>query len=89
MENKLVKQLEDAGFPSSKENEDYYEEFRYWIPPTLSELIGACGGRFSALMVGPGLTLWSARGNGIEVRGGNPEEAVANLWLELNKKYGK
>jgi hypothetical protein len=89
MKGELAKQLKDAGFPSSKDNEDYYEEFREWIPPTISELIDACGGKFATLMVGPGLILWSARGNGIEVRGETPEEAVANLWLLLNKKYGK
>lgn len=52
--------------------------------PTLTELIGACRGGFGALMVGPGLGTWTARGNGIEIHTATPEEAVANLWLALN-----
>lgn len=54
--------------------------------PTLEELIEACAGRFGALMIGPGLGLWTARGSGIETHCSTYYEAVANLWLELNKK---
>ncbi len=54
--------------------------------PTLSELIDACGGKFGALLVGPGLDLWTARGNGVEIHAPTKEEAVARLWLSLNKK---
>lgn len=54
--------------------------------PTLSEIIYELGGRFGALLVGPGLLYWTARGHGVEVRGESPEEAVANLWLKLNEK---
>lgn len=54
--------------------------------PTLSELIEACGSKFAALQIGPDL-MWSAKGSGIEIFGQeNPTDAVAKLWLELNKK---
>ena len=71
MNYELAKQLKDAGFPSGKENEDYYEEFRQWIPPTLSELIAA------VLKLTPRFVLECETGK-------NLEEAVARLWLELN-----
>ncbi len=85
----LAKKLKEAGFPQK----DYRLECRdlpngtapIMFYPTLSELIEACGSKFGALLVGPGI-LWTASGNGLEVHAGNPEEAVANLWLELNKK---
>lgn len=54
------------------------------VVPTLSELVEACGGKFGALLVGPGLTLWTAKGSGVEVHCPTPEEAVAELWLRLN-----
>lgn len=58
--------------------------------PTLSELIEACGENFSSLI--HRAVYWSAKavlnGNddGIWVDGSTPEEAVAKLWLALNKK---
>ena len=59
--------------------------------PTLSELIEACGERFSNLAnFGEENEPWIARSvgypNSIRTRGSTPEEAVANLWLALNKK---
>ena len=60
--------------------------------PTLSELIEACGGMFRKLenMTGG---LWKAESIevmdipvGYQGSGKTPEEAVANLWLELNKQ---
>lgn len=51
--------------------------------PSLSELIYRCGDKFWSLIIG-----WTAQdisathfGDGL-----TPEEAVASLWLELNKK---
>ncbi len=62
------------------------------VCPTLEELIEACGGRFHKLIrVQKGWDAWEwiepfsddfAR----RVNGGTPTEAVARLWLALNKK---
>lgn len=63
--------------------------------PSLSELIEACGHEFNHLKKVHGDWKWEAYYNGEDVRddnhyffgnGSTPEEAVANLWLELNKK---
>lgn len=91
---KLAKELKDLGYPQdySKgvlnsfvfETDDIEKEMAY--APDLSELIEACGGKFGALLVGPGLTLWTAKGNGIEIHSPSKEEAVAHLWLVINKK---
>ena len=73
---------------SAKEFED--KRNRCYIP-TLSELITSCGEKFSKLsLIG---TAWFSEGfedydKGLKEvgAGSTPEEAVANLWLELNKK---
>lgn len=91
--------LKESGFPSGKDNEDYYEEFRDWIPPTLSELIESCDK--------DGIFLWKFKDDWCATRidpsydcfsddfiddhfspkkGHSPEEAVANLWLALQSK---
>ncbi len=62
--------------------------------PSLSELIEACGDRFLSVMHVVGAddhqNYWIAtdRENigSHKHEGSSPEEAVANLWLELNKK---
>lgn len=65
--------------------------------PTLSELLEACGERFCELDQCGNLSEWVARGDENWVKklprcnlqlafGLTPEEAVANLWLKLNKK---
>jgi len=56
--------------------------------PTLSELIEACGKRFLWLKKDYDNGEWYAEGYalGIVHLCKTPEEAVANLWLELNKK---
>jgi hypothetical protein len=65
--------------------------------PTLSELIEACGGEFLDLSTIEGKDyVWEAcgkyyccdeHGEGRKFgEGKTPEEAVAKLWLELNKK---
>jgi hypothetical protein len=53
--------------------------------PTLSDLIGACSGKFSRLFVLK--ATWFAESDGPELVavGETPEEAVARLWLALNK----
>lgn len=61
-----------------------------WVKcPTLSELIEACGGLYFNLE--RNVDDWQAlTNNGKELiaigRGSTPEEAVSNLYLELNKK---
>lgn len=89
------------GFELCKETEpiittDHYcessglvAEFVYEIP-TLSELIEACGENFYSLYRHQ-KDKWQAHSTGdlwdIEIaHGPTPEEAVANLWLALNKK---
>ena len=54
--------------------------------PTLSDLIGACAGRFSRLFVMK--AIWFAESDRPELvaMGETPEEAVARLWLALNKR---
>lgn len=93
----LAKELKDAGFPQIHVNYEtkgtatamtrYYMGVYY---PTLSELIGACGDEFVELIkmnkeddVNYG---WEAGTDGYRIVGNTPEEAVARLWLELNKK---
>jgi hypothetical protein len=95
----LAKKLKEAGFPQGgnggwqlqdTDNERFYS-------PTLSELIEACGDRFSWLEsykdneTTIGKIRWGAYGFGDgewnpEGFGNSPEEAVANLWLKLNNK---
>ena len=60
--------------------------------PTLSELIGACGWKIQMLWqttdTGDGGVMWYA-GTVFDPKlayGSTPEEAVARLWLALNKK---
>jgi len=84
MTHELAKELKDAGFPQ--------REGRGVKHPTLSELIEACGDKFYGLhrMVnGEWLAFMydiedSTRQ--VETIGSMPEEAVAHLWLALNKK---
>ena len=57
--------------------------------PLLEELIEACGDKFSNLMKLHILTqTWSANAyeSDINCKGETPEEAVAHLFLKLNKK---
>jgi len=99
MNYELAKQLKDAGFP--QRDADWYTSDGQWIPenereyiPTLSELIEACGEHFYGLLRGVG-DGWQAGEswnydffdlNKTICDGSTPEEAVAKLWLELNKK---
>ena len=94
-----VKELKDAGFPQGEQRIPPFEiesdsgiEFPLPHTPTLDELIEACGEGFTAL-VNVYDDVWFAgeldvgdsfkRGYG---EGKTPEEAVAKLWLALNKK---
>ena len=101
MTYETAKKLKDAGFPQAtggfyywSREEDcnkgqlitpFYDErtITHTIKiPTLSELIKACGNEFEQLYkdaVG-----WGAVAEKIGL-GKTPEEAVANLWLKLEK----
>ena len=87
MNYELQHKLKDAGFPQGDcdeiEGDVTYE-------PSLSELIEACGDLSFKLEWGSNEKVWYAHGSigrgGEDTKGETPEEAVANLWLELNKK---
>ena len=67
--------------------------------PTLEELIEACGNQIASIRIGTKrtderevTTWWYAYSatdldaKGVTVDGATPTEAVANLWIEINKK---
>lgn len=96
MTYELAKQLKDAGFPQGEwthqrkvEGMNGYESY---FVPTLSELIEACGDEFMHLERNTDSDTdeiyWVAYAVTPEKGslGSTPEEAVAKLWLELNKK---
>ena len=97
MTYELAKKLRQVGFPFKEcelETCTYIgdsldESGKNYHYPTLSELIEACGEKFGYL--DKSKLGWIAGDN--ESKGvpymkfvETPEEAVANLWLELNKK---
>jgi len=72
---------------------DDSNEDDYITLPTLSELIEACGEGIARLWrvdesYDKGKTKWCATGKNdfLDGLGTTPEEAVANLWLALNKQ---
>lgn len=101
MKYELAKQLKDTGFPQDRDNprDGAYvfetPESTAWVyAPTLSELIEACGDKFSSIQLDNRLpdaklgkwrasSSWGARY--IIFKGSTPEESVAKLWLALNK----
>lgn len=91
MKYELAKQLKEAGYKAPyARTEQYYSDVNI---PTLSELIEACGDKFYALnKLGNPFPNedWCAEGetlpDSMDFTGSTPEEAVAKLWLELNKK---
>lgn len=98
MDYNLAKQLKDAGFPQEMKkgtylcktigiNIDSFAEFDNTLSysPTLSELIEACGDNFDALETLGGGKKWGARCGSEEVHADSPLEAVALLWVALNK----
>jgi hypothetical protein len=97
--HELAKKLKDAGFPQNGLNVHCVHENsvctlckEYSYIPSLSELIEACGERFDKLCRykddrGLFWKCWGKAKGMIEIyETSTPEEAVANLWLELNKK---
>lgn len=98
--NKLVESDSEYGWVAAKEGNYLYEDFQTVIEiPTLSELIEACGENFGTLSQYsfPGtdgnkfLASCQYKPGDIQQKytdaeGSTPEEAVARLWLALNKK---
>ena len=94
----LCKQLKEAGFKQSGNGgytRDYSIDSQPLIYiPTLSELIEACGDDFTDLCRKENFEtnsklVWVSDFmdyTGRMIEGSTPEESVAKLWLELNKK---
>ena len=99
----LVKELKDNGFPHNDWTVTSLDSFPPIVyfnnPPTLSELIEACGDGIHSIRKG----IWKGNGNWMASQdsldsagnsypvepvgtGDTPEEAVAKLWLAINKK---
>ena len=94
MEYKLALALKDAGFPLNrrwdmvKPRPESATEGISLNNPTLSELIEACDGNHKAFDLDHRMGKahgWYASGGGFTEKGKTPEEAVAKLWLALNK----
>ena len=95
MNYETAKLLKDAGFP---QDFDFVESIGHTMYPdvhfpTLSELIDACGNKTIHIWNNENIqNSWKAQAsfNGkiwqMETGYLTPEEAVAKLWLELNKK---
>ena len=94
----LAKELKRSGFPKSEEWIDNGSgffvdkgELAYEVP-TLEELIEACGEDFAMLGQNKECTEWTALGGTKKMyadktgKGSTTSEAVARLWLSLNKK---
>ncbi len=93
MNYELARKLKKAGYPQTGRAMNIYGKkykgtFAEYRKPLLSELIRACGDEIEAIeRSGDGN--WHAKMTGSNLMfppGSTPEEAVANLWLELNKK---
>ena len=89
----LAKKLKEAGWDKDKERWPEPKGDGEKLPfPTLSELIEECieYGRPIEIIINPDIKS-SAKvvGRPDHYNGNSPEEAVANLWLKLNKKNGK
>lgn len=96
MNYELALKLKKAGFPQNIKRGDLFpyasDDTREKVyMPTLSELIEACGNDFRWLKARGDSWLAQGRLHPVGKReprcyGSTPEEAVANLWLELNNK---
>lgn len=95
MDYKLALELKEAGFPLKKCpscSSGNWDNCIHQYFPTLEELIEACGEDFIGLRKNTDGTFASFAGNekypegSCEKHGSTPTEAVARLWLELNKK---
>ena len=90
MNYELAKELKEAGFPMRNQTgfdlETGKEVTELPVPvPTLSELIKECGTKFSSLLKMDRGGWWAKDFGENLGRGYSPEEAVARLWLIMNK----
>jgi len=99
MNYELAKQLKDAGFPMKEATEQQIKDSStdiirfvtskaWFIVPTFEELIEACGAQFDTLYQADRFK-WVAHDGALITQrytGATPTEAVAKLWLALNKK---
>ena len=100
MNYELAKQLKDAGFDQFRiigEERLYSEEYgsngitakdaenHYATAPSLSRLIKACGGSAKVLIQQNNDVVWEYAIDGVGETGDTPEEAVAKLYLKINK----
>ena len=90
MNYELAKQLKDAGFPQLPQHNfliNPNDADDGVTAPTLSELINACGEKFGSLSKDGGTYKWLASSHPDEFYEGGktPEEAVAKLYIKLNK----
>ena len=98
MKYELAKELKEAGFPQIIKDTQYTGALEcghcgYFMKgevhiPTLSELIEACGKYIELSNGDVRFKDWyaSAGKAGEEIEGKTPEEAVARLYIALNKK---
>ncbi len=96
MNYELVKKLKESGFPQPYQRvpKQFLEEAKKsFYDPNLSELIKACGKKFGSLekvKIGWRAKSWNTLYKDeippILCIEKTPEEAIANLWLKLNKK---
>ncbi len=99
MTYELAQKLKEAGFPQGELVSGKFHHDKttgeLTLIPTLSELIETCGSNLYMLRYDPPATViggirWKATGVGngknAEVYGSTPEEAIANLYIALNKK---
>jgi len=95
MNYELAKQLKDVGYPQEAAKGSFlsgtwFEREKTYIP-TLEELINVCGDEFGELAKGNATidSPWTASGLPVKIgfcgQGKTPTEAVARLWLEINK----
>ena len=92
-----AKELEEAGFPQGRRGTWIFPDDQLVArakdrvyAPTLEELIEACGDDFEALIKQAGgwkavATGKSNPGGTDPISGATPSEAVARLWLALNR----
>jgi hypothetical protein len=93
MNYELAKELEEAGFQQGGEGSWTFppeklvsrQADRVYIP-TLSELIEACGNVDLEVRTGHSCAGQLVKMDIVKGQGSTPEEAVARLWLALNKK---
>lgn len=88
----LAKEMENAGWKFKEIAVDTYIGVNKpdggMLAPTLSELIEACGEKFSGLLKIQGESRFKcvAPGDIFSIEAETPEEAVARYWLYLNTK---